>query len=309
MDKLNFRSALKLIVYILVISYITDKIVYYTLNKVSDKILSGQGVGKLNHFLMVKDTVDVLTFGNSRMNHHIDPKKLSFSGFNMGSDARSIAFCATLIKLLPKDKKQLVVVNVDSKNIFKTNYSGEDISTLRIRYHRSTIIKNEIDRVFNYDPIQNFYWSKAYNGKVLALFKNYFIPKYDYKNYHGYDPIFVNETQRKIFKNILKNPKEIQCLDSYTLNPLYKSYLEEIKVFCQKNNKKLVMITSPFYNDKCKNDNKKMIKLFKDLNIRYHDFSDLFRTNNPIEYWKDDVHLSNEGAQVFSEILNKTLLK
>ncbi|WP_438423353.1 hypothetical protein [Aquimarina macrocephali] len=309
MDRLNFRSALKLIVYILVISYITDKIIYYALNTVSDKILSGQAVGKLNHFLIVKDSVDILTFGNSRTNHHINPEKLSHSGFNMGADARSIAFCATLIKMLPKDKKQLVVVNVDSKNIFKANYSGDDVSPLRIRYHRSDIIKHEIDKVFSYDPIQNFYWSKAYNGKVLGLFKNFFIPKYDHTKYHGYDPIYVNETQREIFKNFLKKPKRKKCLDSYTLNPLYESYLKEIKTFCENNNKRLVLITSPFYNDECKNDNKKMIEIFKTMDIEYHDFSNLFNDDNQIEYWKDDVHLSDKGAQVFSEILNNALYK
>ncbi|MCK8520573.1 SGNH/GDSL hydrolase family protein [Aquimarina sp. D1M17] len=309
MDKINLKSTLKLILYILVVTYVVDKVIYFSLNMLSDKILSGQAVGKLNHFITVKDSVDIVTFGNSRTNHHINPQKLSGSGFNMGADARSIAFCATLIKLLPENKEQLVIVNVDSKNVFDPKYSGIDISPLRIRYHRSKVIKREIDRVFSFDPIQNFYWSKGYNGKVLGLFKNYFVPKYDHTTYYGYDPIYVNETQREIFRNFLKNPKRVECKEEYVLSDLYKSYLDEIKAFCTKNNKKLVLITAPFYDDVCKKDNQKMKQVFEEMQFEYYDFSDVFKENNKIEYWKDDVHLSDEGAQLFSEILNKTLVK
>jgi len=305
----GFKSMMQLVLYIIVITFISDKVMYYALNFVNDKILSGQSGGKLNHFLKVKDDVSVLTFGNSRTNHHINTQKLSLSSFNMGADSRSIAYCATLIKLLPKNKEQIVIVNVDTKNAFDDNYSGRDVGSLRSRYHRDAIVKKEIDKVFGYDYIQNFYWSKAYNGRVLGLFKNYLIPKYDYKKYYGYDPIYVTETQREIFKSFLKNPKKQKCLQSYTLNSRYKSYLNQIKNFCKENNKRLVLITSPLYDDTCKNDNLALIEVLKKLDFEYYDFSYSFKENNKIEYWKDEVHLSNVGAEMFSEVLKETIYK
>ncbi len=309
MSKPNYTYIIKITLGIIVLSYLTDKAIYYSLNIVNDKILSGQSGGKLNHFLLVKDSVKVVILGNSRANHHVDPQKLSQSAFNMGADARSIAYCTALTKLLPENKEQTVIINVDTKNSFDADYSGEDVGSLRVMYHRNELLKTEIDKVYGYDIIQNFFWCKAYNGRVLGLFKNYFIPKYDYRNYYGYDPIHVDETQTEMFKNVLKYSKPVDCFNEYHLSPLYKLYIEEIKAFCEMNNKKLVMITTPLYNDECQIDNEQMVKVFKELGVEYHDFSNMFNSNNSMEYWKDEVHLSDAGAQIFSENLNKIIFK
>ncbi|WP_438712207.1 hypothetical protein ACSTS3_07235 [Aquimarina muelleri] len=309
MDKTDLKTTLKLIIYILLTTFILDKVIYITFNLISDKVLSGQAIGKLNHYIITKDTIDVVAFGNSRTNRHINTQKISSSGFNMGVDGTSIAYSATLIKMLPKNKEQIIIVNVDTKNAFKDSYSGDDVNRLNVRYHRDKIIKREIDNVNLDDYIQKFYWSKGYNGKVLGILKNVFMPKYDYRTYYGYDPIYVNETQKQIFQNYLKysNP-EIDCLDSYNMNSLYRYYLNEMKVFCEENKKKLILITAPLYRDSCKEDNAKLIKMLKEMGIEYYDYSDLFVKNNLIQYWKDEIHLSNEGAEIFSDTLQKLLV-
>tara|TARA_R110000868_G_scaffold293806_2_gene554295 strand:- start:6299 stop:6580 length:282 start_codon:yes stop_codon:yes gene_type:complete len=83
--------------------------------------------------------------------------------------------------------------------------------------------------------------------------------------------------------------------------PLYKN-----------NNKDIVFFTSPEYADICKQDNDKLGAMLKENDVDYYDFSDHFVNNNEIDYWKDKIHLSEKGAQLFSiyfaEILNKRIL-
>jgi len=308
MNIVSLKYIIKTIFLILVISFLADKIVFFVLNKVSDEVFTGQSIGKLNHYLQIKDDVDFIIFGSSRANHNINPLRISENSFNMGMDGRKVAYSATLIKLLPKQKKQVILFHIDPENAFSQNYLGNDIQALCSKYNRNKTIKNEIDKLGQSNVIQNFYWSLSYNSYVLGIVKNYFNPNYNYKTYYGYDPIFVNENQRKIFRNILqKDEKEINCQNKLVLNKIYNIYLDELKAFCKENNKTLIIFTSPEFNDNCKEDNIKFSQIMKSKELSYFDFTDFFKNNNSLEFWKDKGHLSNKGAEIFTEKIKKLL--
>ena len=307
MKKQNLIYVLKVVFLILLFSFILDKIVFFSLNKISDRVYTGQSIGKLNQFLNIKDTTKLLIFGSSRANHEIDPTLLTNSGFNMGVDGRAIAYNATLIKLLPKLKKQIILLHIDPENAFKKNYKGKDLDALIIKYNRNKIIRNEIDKLKQDNIFQKFYWSLCYNGKLLGILRNYLFPKYNYKKYFGYDPIFPTEIQKKIFYNKLKKKRKIICKENFKINKIYNDYLNEIKEFCKKNNKELIIFTSPVYNDRCKTDNKIFNEIMKQKKIKYFDFTDFFKNNNKLEYWKDEEHLSNKGAVLFTNKLKRII--
>ena len=298
-------KSIKLLFFILLTSFFADKVIYHLLNVSSDKVYSGQAIGKLNQYLTVKDTLELIVFGNSRANHHIDVRKLANTSFNMGIDGTFIAYSSTLIKLLPLDKKQLVILHVDPKRAFNNNYKGLDIDVLKTKYHRNSIIKNEIDKLNRNNCLQKFYWSIAYNGTVLGIGKNYIFPKYDHKNYYGYDPIKVSNTQREILEKILLEPDNVECQDKLEINPLYEKYLKEIKSFCSKNNKKLFLVTSPTYDPTCIDQFEKLSIILKEMGIDYLKYSTLFTNSNSLEYWKDKTHLSEKGAEIFSIALSE----
>lgn len=43
-------------------------------------------------------------------------------------------------------------------------------------------------------------------------------------------------------------------------------------------------------------------------NLNYYDWTNLFKENNNLDYWKDKTHLSNEGAELFTEKVAKNLI-
>lgn len=307
MNASSVKYIIKAIILILIISFVADKIVFYGLNKISDKVYTGQSVGKLNQYLKIKDDLEFIVFGSSRANHNIDPIKVFENSFNMGMDGRKLAYSATLIKLLPNEKKQTILLHIDPENAFNKNYSGDDILALSSRYNRNSLIKKEIDKLKHNNLLQNFYWSLSYNNKVLGILKNYLKPKYNYKTYSGYDPIYVSKNQREIFQKILeKNEKEIDCKKDFVLNEIYYAYVNELSEFCKENNKTLIIFTSPVFDDGYSDDNIELNKILKNKNLDYYDFTNFFRENNNLEYWKDKTHLSNKGAEIFSEKI-KTL--
>ncbi|MCB0748080.1 MAG: hypothetical protein KDC90_11520 [Ignavibacteriae bacterium] len=313
MNSSSVKYIIKTIILILIISFVADKVIFYGLNKISDKVYTGQSIGKLNQYLQIKDDLDFIVFGSSRANHNIDPIKVSENSFNMGMDGRKLVYSANLIKLLPNKKKQTILLHIDPENAFNKNYSGDDILALSSKYNRNSLIKQEIDKLNQNNLLQNFYWSLSYNNKVLGILKNYLKPKYNYKTYSGYDPIYVSENQREIFQNILDKDekeiikKEVDCQKELVLNEIYDSYINELNEFCRENNKTLIFFTSPKFEDNCKVDNFELSKVFKKRNLKYYELTDFFKNDNNLEYWKDKEHLSNKGAEIFTEKI-RTLL-
>lgn len=286
---------------LLVFIFVLDKLVYFSLNRASDKVYSGYMIGKLNHYLELKDTTEILVFGNSRTNHHIDVSKFSKSAFNMGLDGVRLAYIAPLIKLLPENKEQIVVLHLDG---YESDYKGECITQLMVKYHRIDAIRNEIDRLEKNNPLQKFFWCLDYNGTVLSILINRFRPSYNFKDYSGFDPENIGpDQQESVLKLLHMDTDSISCDDVQELNELAKRYVREIQSFCTLNRKKLVVITSPMYILDCKKEHDAMVDFLLKEGIVYYDFTDYFQNNNSDYFWRDRTHLLEPAAKVFTEHL------
>jgi len=299
-------KSLKITLIILFSIFLVDKIVYFSLKRIDDKVFTG-GMGRLNHFFLVKDTTQFLFFGNSRTHYHINPDFFGKSSFNIGVGGRKIAFSTALIKTLPKNKEQFIFVQVDSDNIFDTEYAGEDIKVLNIMQHKNNIISESIKEINMDNPFSTFLWSLDYNGVCLSLISNRLRPRYDYKKFNGYEPLSNTKEQKQIFINKLKKIKQTKCNDIYLPSELVKKYVVEIKEFCKKNNKHLIFFTSPVYKDECQKDNQALSRMMNDFGLEYHDFTSLFDSNSDLDLWRDENHLSKKGADLFSELMFEKL--
>lgn len=305
MDKKSKIYFLKVFLYVLAFSFVLDKLVFFSLNVISDNVKTGLGIGKLNHYLTFADKSDLLIFGSSRANHHVDPIAITNNGYNMGMDGSQIAYAAALIKSLPKEKKQTILLHIGASNFIQKDYDGSDLKALHTKYNRNKNIRWEIDRLSQGNILQKYYWSLSYNGVVMATLKNYFYPSYSTDEYRGYDPLTVTDQQREIFQKILKRETKVECPKNSEINPIYENQLKELQSFCSKNNKTLIAFTAPIHQDLCKADNAMLASFMKKNNIRYYDFSDFFKDNNNLKYWKDNSHLSKEGAELFTNEIKK----
>lgn len=309
MDSKTLKKLINITLLIIVISFTIDKLVFFGLNTISDKVMTGQAIGKLNQFLTIKDSTNFLVFGNSRANHHFDMDLFSKKGYNMGVDGTGIAYSSTLINTLDKDKSQLILVHIDTKNFFDDSYEGSDIRGLKTKLNRDENITKALNKSEQISPIQNFYYSMNYNGNAISIIKNYFKPSYDYKTYNGYDPLTVNESQKSMRDTLLSKQNTISCLDNYQVNRVALGYLQSIKSYIENSkNKTFVFITSPSFDDPCDDDNKALKGIMEQLNLSYRDYTNFFKEKgNSNAYWKDKTHLSGKGAEVFSEFLQKEL--
>jgi hypothetical protein len=286
---------------------VADKLIFYALNKLSDQVMVGQTGGKLNHFLSLKDTLDVIVFGNSRANRHLDVSMMSERSFNIGTDGTDIAYFTTLIKTLPEKKEQLLIINIDTKNFFESDYTGSDIRALKTRFMRNEIITDELRASNHIKPLQNVFYSMNYTNRVLGLLKNYANPKYDYRTYSGYDPLVLSETQKSIRNIIVAEPNKRICYETLRVNPAALKYLKELKTHLEESGKTYVFITSPMYDDPCTNYQLKLTELMREKELKYWDFTNYFKNESDITLWKDKTHMTKKGAERFTKMLIDSL--
>ena len=271
--------------------------------------MSGQSIGKLNQFMSIKDSLDLIAFGTSRSNHHIDVKKIKRASYNVGMDGSAIAYSATLIQLLPTNKEQVIIFNIDPNKVFVDEYSGSDVKGLITKYNRNPTIQKAISEANQDNIIQHFLWSLDYNGKAIGIVKNYISPKYDHEAYYGFDPLHITEAQTELFKKSLLVDSNYKCDENKTINPEVWKYINQINDFCKTNNKTLLMLTTPTYEPECKVQYKKLEQALNAIGITYKDYSGFFLNDNDLSYWRDKTHMSSKGAEIFTQFLKEELQK
>jgi hypothetical protein len=304
MGEKNINQIIKLVVLVIIISYSIDKVIFFALNIISDKVMTGQSIGKINQYFAIKDTTDLLVFGNSRANHHIDVNQFNKNSYNIGIDGTGIAYSSTLISCLPRDKNQVVIIHVDTKDLFDPNYEGSDIKSLKIKFNRVDKITDALKASGQISVLQYFYYSINYNRKIIGIIKNYFRPKYDYKTYAGFDPLTLSKEQEEIRDIVLSKVEEttIDCVNM-NVNAVTLKYLKDMNIYCKNTNKICLFVTSPIYKDKCIKDNDSMKEIMLNLGLTYWDFSNLFTNEKDNSLWVDKTHLSEKGAEKFSKHL------
>lgn len=304
------KKSIKLLSILVLVFFITDRLVAFGLKQLDKKVLTGQSVGKVNHFIAKKDSVNLLVFGSSRANHHVDNKLLNSSSFNAGSDGSKIGYSALLISTLKK-KNQNIFVHIDHDKIYSSNYEGKDILGLINLINRNDDIRKNISDFFPEEIIiSKLFNTYLYNGKVLGMVKNYFVPNYDQNNYTGYDPLYPSEEQKLIFQKLVKENKfpsfKDKEFDLDKPNPLVNDFIDLISNICKQNNSNLIFFTSP--NLKLVDDNYriKTKSYFFSKGLNYYDYSDLIDASD-ISCWKDFTHLSHKGALKLTNELKKHL--
>ena len=310
MKKNSLIYVLKLTLMVVLIAYALDKIVYFGLEELNKNVFTGQSGGKVNQFLKEKDDLDLIVFGSSRANHHIDNEKLSNKSFNIGMDGAKIASAATLLMTLPKNKEQIILFHLSPGYAYDSLYGGDDIQALSKLYNQNKVIKREFDNLNKTTFLKKFFWTISFNGSTLGLLKNYFYPKNDVKNYKGFDPITVTQQQKDIFKKLSAQSKKNEpCPNNYHLNVVYKKYIDDINLFCKNNNKRLIIFTAPIYEDNCKEDDNALGLYLNQKKITYWNLTDIFKNNRSLENWRDNSHLSNKGADIFTDSIKARLTK
>ncbi len=264
------------------------------------KISSGT-YGKINNSL--RSNSELLILGSSRAMHHYNPNILSknteLSCYNTGLGGYGLFYNYAILNEQVKIHSPKVVIIDLSPNVIVDDKSYTKLNML-LPYYKDY---NSFQEIIRLDPkfsklevISNMY---LYNSTLYNLFRSNFGKKVDDNN--GFEPLNSKINEMNFAPFNFRNEQ---------IDPNKLIYLKKIISICNLYNIKLIGVVSPTY---LKYDsNNIIINRFKEIfyanNLEFYDYSDFFRLYKDPKYFKDQLHMNQSGAEIFSEDLSNKIM-
>lgn len=297
--KILFAKLMKFIIVLLIIDF--------ALGTGVKKIYFSQETGKQARITYsIKEALsDVLIFGSSHANRHYVPRvleeTLGQTCYNAGVQGQNIVFHSILQEIiLERDRPELVILNVDSDWMYKSERAYDRLCDLHPYYWEfRDIIHPVLKLQSKLTDFKLFFKSYQYNSTIVHAIKYFFFPQNDY---NGYLPLMKDNRQQGSLTN-----NKIPLVGRSQSNKIDKN---NVAAFCRfiriakQNNVRVMFVVSPtFYERDYSNDTSMelMKKIAHKENIPFIDFSNnpQFLSNNTLFY--DGSHLNDHGARLFTK--------
>lgn len=310
--KENKSHIIRILIFLILIM-VADQITGRILKQLYFSQKTGQG--KHMSYILSDCNADVLIFGNSRAQHHYDPKiiadSLNMTCYNAGIDGgHSILMPYYQLKIiLNRYTPKIILIELDPSFVMGVRENEYDLfSVLLPYYHLYPELKPLIKKRSKWEEIKMLSKIYPYNSEITEIIR--FNTNIDAQRnwiFNGYIPIknkqmkmsSVNISQNELFESFA-DPEKIKALGS-------------IIKMCENKNIELYFINSPiFYSEQKKTEDiagstRQVLEVLKVCNAKYNDYSlnPLFK--GQLQLFADNLHLNESGATKFSQIIGKAL--
>lgn len=271
-------------------------------------------IEKANHFNKNIDKIEVLILGTSHSQNGINPAYIEIPASNLANGSQDIKIDSALFFSEAKKMKKLktVILELDyhrmdienSKDFYRLPwyYIYYKVEIYPIKWINKISLYSSNTTFFNNNLLQRF--KKEYKEQEINQFgfveKNY---ESEFQN-KNYDSIQIVNTAKQRLKNRHKEVSPLQFEKN-------KKRVETIIEYCLNNNIKIIIVSSPLYTTYISNQNsnkKKKVSTFieqlqKKYAIEYYNFEK--NKTFTIKDFKDDDHLTPNGAKKYSSMINK----
>lgn len=294
-------TLLKIFLFILIVIFF-DRIIGIT----CEKLYNRSNDNTIYRLCYTLDSAkeDILIFGSSRAQHHfvsrVINKNTGLSCYNCGFGGEGLVF--SLIQLnecLKRTIPKLIVLEV-SPNILIDPETQQKLKILMPFHKRDPLIFNALTNDEMLEKVKLLSSIYPYNSTIASLITGQYKKNLD--TLKGFNPLIgIIDTIGLI--------KEINA--SFPTSSIPYKNLQVLKQFialCNNHNIKIAIVVSPLYQTNTNLD--EMIKeieltCLEFKNIYFLDYSKFDSIYLHISYFKDNLHLNYEGAQIFSEVISK----
>jgi hypothetical protein len=249
---------------------------------------------KLNYAAYNNDNAELLILGSSRASHHYVPSiltdSLGMSCANLGVDGQGILYHYALFHMLVQHNSPRIIIyefgGFDWEDEGDATYAtNEHLAPL---YGRSDSIDTLINRVgLNYARVLQVLNTYKYNGRV----HNVLINTHHMANRNGYSPLYG---ERNVTES--NDPNNENGIEQTPIHPDKIDYLKRFIRECQERDILLVFAMSPTMGTISATGPKILSEICGDQ-IPILDFRQQFNQN---ELFKDDTHMNDTGARVYT---------
>ena len=270
-------------------------------------------MSETNYFLRVPKEIEIVNLGSSHGMAGIKyPKEIN--GYNLALNSQTMYYDLKILQKYKNNIKKdgIVIIPI---SIFSF-YGLEDIDNNKyynfLNYKDIENGKKNID--FLYKNFYIFYNGRILPGTIKFVIKSLINKKFDYQYYELKEKKWE---EKDLINEAIETGKKHLAIKEVNI-----SFVKEILDFCDNNNLKSVLVTTPqsyLYNNIIgeKNYQERIYDIIallqKEKDFIYLDYSHDKRFEREMELFYDDDHLNKKGANLFTKILlddiNKKLTK
>ncbi len=253
-----------------------------------------------SNFAVYSTKSNYLVVGSSRANHHYDSKifeqELNDSFYNCGRDGQNIIYsCAMASAVIHRYKPKLIIIDVHPKEF--TN-KDEDVLSSLLPYHDDPVIRPYLKYYGRFENVKLVSHIYPYNSLLTSLIAGISPKKNRAEDYHGYirlDGAVRNKNMEEFkesgeidtlkinaFRDLLVQLNRYQIPALVVISPLFENYQSTISANACAN------LCSQFGS------------------VKFLNFAAIPAFKNA-EYFKDQAHLNESGAKLFSEEIVKCI--
>ena len=261
------------------------------------------GETKQMYDLCMKDQYDIIIMGSSRAHHHYFPQiiedSLGMSCYNAGHDGNGIILMYGIYQMIVnRYQPKLIIYDVETAfDLFE--YKPDNNCTRYLVAQKPYYNQPGIAQIFK-DVAQEEYY-KTYSG--LCRYNSVSIPlAIDYATTRtidtkGYSPLsgeMTKEPEKKEKKEKTEAPK----IDQLKLN-----YMRKFIIDVTEREIPLLVVVSPKYGAENSNVLQPIKEICETYNVPFLDYYADSEFMMHKEWFKEPMHLNDEGARVFSCII------
>jgi len=311
----NFKMAIiknqyirffKRTVIVLIVLIIADQLIGRTLRHLYFSQVAGEYYRAT--YTIDSTKADILIFGSSRASHHYVPdifeEKLNMGFYNTGRDGNFLLYNYATFKAVTKRySPKLIIFDINPWELFYLQSNYERLSSLLPYYNDHPELREIVELKGPFEKYKLYSASYPFNSKLINIGIGILeLSKTKYASQKGYMPLY-NKMKDITANNYLT--ENIGEIDKNEINAL--SY---IATYCKSNKISLLFVYSPVFNNSKKSF---ATKIISDIAIaeqaHYLDFSNDSIFDNHPEYFQDNLHLNDDGAKLYSEIISNYIKK
>lgn len=272
---------------------------------------SKYGIYRRQIYVMKEANEDLLIMGSSRAAHHYVPQiledSLGMTCYNAGSDGECIYYHYCLLASMIERGHTPKVVVYEVMNLDAEVSQGATF-TLEAALDRLALHYGEyeaIDSLFALngwkENVKMLSKTYRYNSKLVQTIKCNYLPE---KEDRGYEAL-TGKMDVELFN------KEAA---SRTSQPLKKSKIEDRKLeymekfirLCKANDILLILCYSPYYHNKLSEGVHRIQEIADHYDVPFYEFA-TDKTFDDAKLFNDEMHLNDEGAKKYTELIVKKI--
>lgn len=256
------------------------------------------------NYLMNDSNEEILILGSSRANHHYVPSiisdSLGMSCYNAGSNGMCIYYHYAILRTMIDSGRipKMIIYDVFGLDVAHTAGPTANLEAALDRlapyYGKCTILDELVSQKGNKERLKMHSRMYRYNSKLVQIIKCMFIPTVEDNGYE-----VLNHYMQNVKLESTSNVEE-------TLEEGKIHYLKRMIDDCKLLNIKLIFVLSPYYGLGLSLSEEFILDQGQKNGIPCYNMKNEPNLMYP-EYFADVMHMNDDGARLFTELLVENL--